>query len=206
MPPDPMRPSIAIAIACGALACASPGDRITYFEMAPRLEYQGFSFERPPAPEWYMVRGEETFTQVTLRRDTGSPTHTYYAKVGLSTLERQPDSHEDFLELAKSKGQQAPYSIREVSLEQKPVTIQNQWCLRFESLSVVRGAPQASDRDLQMAVRGYRCLHPGFPKMSLDFFYSERGLADELDPRLVEEGERFLGGVRIDVAPGTPAS
>jgi len=55
-------------------------------------------------------------------------------------------------------------------------------------------------------LRGYRCLHPAFPKTTLDFFYSERGPPEELDPKLYEEGEQILDGVRIDIAPGTPAS
>jgi hypothetical protein len=56
-----------------------------------------------------------------------------------------------------------------------------------------------------MIVRGYRCLHPAWPKTTLDFFYSERGLPDEIDPMLSKEGEEFLDGVRIDIAPNTPA-
>jgi hypothetical protein len=56
-----------------------------------------------------------------------------------------------------------------------------------------------------MILRGFRCLHRAWLKVTLDFFYSERGLADEIDPKLWEEGEEFLRGVRIDVAPGTPA-
>jgi hypothetical protein len=57
-----------------------------------------------------------------------------------------------------------------------------------------------------MTVAGFRCLHPKWPKVALEFFYSERGLPNELDPKLAEEGEEFLKGVSIDVGPGTPAS
>jgi hypothetical protein len=195
-----------VAVAAFAIGCAGFGQRISYFDMAPRLSYQGFSFDRPPAPEWFILRSEESYTDVTLRRETGSPTHTFYASVSLGGLERQPQSHEDFFGLARSRGQQAPYSIHELSRVEKLLTIQNQWCLRRDTVAVVRGAPQAPDRDLHMTVRGYRCLHPAFPKTTLDFFYSERGLPEELDPKLAEEGEAFLRGVRIDVAPDTPAS
>jgi hypothetical protein len=34
----------------------------------------------------------------------------------------------------------------------------------------------------------------------------ERGLPNEIDPKLAKEGEEFLDGVRIDVAPNTPAA
>lgn len=67
------------------------------------------------------------------------------------------------------------------------------------------GAPPAPVGELTMIMRGYRCLHPAWAMTTLDFSYSERGLPDEIGPELSEEGERFLEGVRIDVAPGTPA-
>jgi hypothetical protein len=56
-----------------------------------------------------------------------------------------------------------------------------------------------------MAVRGDRCLHPAWPAATLDFWFSERGPIEALDPTLAAEAEAFLGGVRIDVAPDTPA-
>jgi len=41
---------------------------------------------------------------------------------------------------------------------------------------------------------------------TLDFMYTERGLPEEIDPKLTEEGEAFLSSVQIDVGPGTPAA
>lgn len=191
----------------GCLSAVMP-DRISYFEMSQRLEYQGFSFERPPNPGWYIMKKEETLTDVLLRRDlsTSSPTHSFYASVSLGGIERQPTTPEEFAELARSKGQNAPYEIRTVDYEQILTTRQNQWCIRVESSHVVVGAPVAPDRELTLIVRGYRCLHPTWPKTTLDFFYSERGLPDEIKPNLWEEGEAFLDGVRIDIAPRTPAA
>ena len=104
------------------------------------------------------------------------------------------------------EGQEASYEIRTVSYEQHLTTRQNQWCIRIESSHLVIGAPSAPELELTMILRGFRCLHPAWPKATLDFFYSERGLEDEIDPKLWEEGEAFLRGVRIDVAPGTPAA
>jgi hypothetical protein len=187
------------------VACA-PFGRIGYTEMSPRLDYQGFSFERPPNAHWFLLQREESYTSVTLRRELASSTHSFYANVSLGGIERQPATHEEFAELARSKGQRAPYPVQTERYEQELTTRQNQWCIRLESTNVVLGAPPAPDQELTMIVRGYRCLHPAWPKVTLDFFYSERGLATEIDPELAEEGETFLEGVRIDVAPSTPAS
>jgi hypothetical protein len=201
---------ICVLLATVTASCAPAAwfDKIRYDNMAPRLAYQGFSFDRPPNRNWYFLQSEQSHTDVTLRRDFLSPseTHTFYAEVSLGGIERQPKTHEEFAELARSKGQKAPYQVRTVSYEQHLTTWQNQWCIRVESVDSVRGAPQAPDRDLTLILRGYRCLHPAWPKATLDFFYSERGLPDEIDPKLSEEGEDFLKGVRIDIAPNTPAA
>ena len=183
-------------------------DKVRYANMSPRLEYQGFSFDRPPNPSWYLLQSEQSYTEAMLRRDffSTSETHTFFATVGLGELERQPVTHEEFAELARSEKQRAAYEIRPVSYEQRLAMRQNQWCIRFESSYAVVGAPSASDRELTMIMRGYRCLHPAWARATLDFFYSERGLPDEIDPALSAEGEQFLESVRIDVAPDTPAA
>jgi hypothetical protein len=188
--------------------CAQLLNRVPYSRMSPRLAYQGFSFARPPNGHWYLLRSEESYTAVTLRRDTDSKTHSFYARVALASIARQPESHEDFAALLRTEEEphRVTYEVRKVSDEQTLTTIQHQWCIRFDKVAIVHGAPVAPDDDLRMIIRGFRCLHPAFPKTTIDFFYSERGRPGEFDPALSEEGERFLQGVRIDVAPGTPAA
>jgi len=175
-------------------------DRIDYFNMEPRLTYKGFSFDRPPNPYWYVLQHEQYSNNATLRRDLAprSKTHTFYASVSLGSIERQPETHEEFGELVRSKGQHANYEVTTISYEQQLKMRQGQWCTRFDSCHAVRGAPVAPDQELTMTIHGYRCLHPAWPETTLDFFYSERGLPNELDPTLAEEGEKFLEGVRID--------
>jgi hypothetical protein len=194
--------AVVLVSGCGILFA-----KVRQPNMAPRLSYQGFSFNRPSSWDWYLLSSEEHYNDVTLRRDSWIPskTHSFYAKVSLGRIERQPETAEEFAELARSTGQKAPYEIRTVSYEQRVTTRQSQWCIRIESSYVVVGAPPAPDQELTMILRGYRCLHPAWPKTTLDFFYSERGLPNEIDPKLSKEGEEFLDGVRIDIAPNTPA-
>lgn len=183
-------------------------DKVGYYNMAPRLEYQGFSFDRPPNRNWYMRQSEEFHTEVMLRRDflIPSDTHTFFAKVGLGGIDKQPETHEEFAELARVPPQKAPYEIRNLSYHQELTTRQDQWCIRFDSSHLVIGAPTAPNEELMMRLGGYRCLHPAWPKVILDFYWSERGLPKEMSSDLIEEGETFLSGVRIDVAPSTPAA
>jgi hypothetical protein len=197
-----------VALTAGCAGCASWLEKVSYFDMAPRLEYQGFSFDRPPNANWYLLRSEESHTDVTLRRDFAIPsrTHTFYARVALGSLPERPISHEAFAKLAEPGPDKAPYDVREDSRRVELVSLQGQWCIRYELTDTVHGAPVAPDRDLVLIVRGFRCLHPAFPRAALGFFYSERGLPEEIDPELSEEGEAFLRGVRIDVAPGKAAA
>lgn len=196
-----------LTAALGAGGCVFLRDEVRYEQMAPRLSYQGFSFERPPNLTWYFRRSEEHYTHVTLRRDLwfSGPTHTFYALVSLGGVEREPTSHEDFAELARLQAQRAPYETRTDSYQQSLVTKQGQWCIRFEASYTVIGAPVSPNDALTMIMRGYRCRHPTWPHTTLDFAYSERGLPEEIDPDLWKEGEHFLDGVRIDAGPNTPA-
>lgn len=203
------RRSLVVLASCVAVGCASatPSDKVDFFQMAPRLEYQGFSFDRPPGTHWYLLQSEQSSTSATLRRETFSitGTHTFYAIVELGSIEKQPESHEQFAELARIGQRQAGYEVANVSHAQHLALWQGQWCIRFESSHLVTGAPPSPERPLSMILRGYRCLHPAWPRVTLDFFYSERGLPDQLEPKLSEEGEAFLESVRIDVAPDTAA-
>jgi hypothetical protein len=204
------RSLIAISAALFVTACIpvpySWFDKVQYDNMAPRLEYQGFSFNRPPNRKWYFRQSEQSHTSAMLRRDFWFPsnTHTFWATIHIGEIDRQPSSHEDFANLARMEEQHAPYQTDLVSYEQQLVTRQNQWCIRFESSYSVIGHPVVPDRELTMTLSGFRCLHPAWPERTLDFYYSERGLPDEIDPELPAEGEFFLEGVQIDVAPGTP--
>jgi hypothetical protein len=196
-----------IFVAALLFACTSFLE-VDSLEMAPRLEYEGFSFERPPY-RWYLHRDESNLTGVTLRRRLVSPehTHTFFARVSLGRLTVQPTSHEDFATFAAFKlghMTKAPYFTEETSRRTELATRQDQWCIRFETTSRARGAPPAPSAELIMTMRGYRCLHPALSRTTLDFYYSERGLAEELDPALSEEGEAFLDGVRIDADPDLP--
>ncbi len=198
---------LALALA-GCAAVASELDKIPRFQMAPRLTYDGFSFARPRHMDWYMRKSEQDHTDVTLRRElfSSSDTHSFYVRVSHGGIERQPSSHEEFADLARSTGQQADYEIERLSYQQTLATRQECWCIRLESVDAVRGSPVAPDRELRMLMRGFRCLHPDLPMTTVDFFFSERGGADELDPKLQAAGEEFLEGVRIERRPSAPAS
>src|SRR5262245_12013208 len=119
---------VLLAVLIAGCVPATMFDKIGYFNMAPRLEYQGFSFDRPPNPNWYLLQSEQSHTDVTLRRDFWRPseTHSFYARVSLGEIESQPQTHDEFAELARSKGQEAPYEVRTIAYEQRLTTRQNQ--------------------------------------------------------------------------------
>ncbi|HEY2774696.1 MAG TPA: hypothetical protein VGK20_11680 [Candidatus Binatia bacterium] len=202
-----LRCSIALAASL-ACACSVTAGEIHRGDMPPRSSYLGFSFARPVSWEWYLLRSDEHDDDVMLRRHLHpeSDTHSFFARVSLGHLDRQPASASEFAEMARATSQDAPYQVQLVSYEQHPAPRQEQWCIRFDSSYLVRGSPVAPHEDLTMILRGYRCLHPKWPRTTLDFFYSERGPASEIDPGLSREGEAFLDGVRIDMATDMPAN
>lgn len=180
--------------------CSAKNDRLNQPQMAPRMEYQGFSFARPDSPRWFILNSEAHDSDVTLRWDLHSPTHTFYARVALGNLERQPKSHEEFAELARATAKE-PDVVRELTRGESLVEVQGQWCIRTDTVDAVQPATGAAQ--LRVAVHGYRCLHPSLPQRTLEWFYSEQGLPSEFSAILAEDGEKFLRGVRMDAAaPG----
>jgi hypothetical protein len=194
------------ALLVAACAAPVPLDRVEHRDMGPRLSYRGFSFARPPNPHWYLLQSEQSVTEAVLWREVRpvSRTHDLRARIAIGSLARAPGSHEEFATLARRETQQAPWDVRTLAYEQEPVVRQGRWCIRFAGSWSVIGAPEAPLRQLVMRQRGYRCLHPSGPAATLDFFVSERGRPEELDPALLAEGERWLEDVHMDRAPGVP--
>ena len=60
----------------------------------------------------------------------------------------------------------------------------------------IAGSPLAA------RTRGFVCLHPSYKNIVVWAEYSERGLEDELDDKLMAEGEAFLKGVQLEYAAG----
>ncbi len=190
----------------GLSGCASVLPRTSYDEMPERFVYEDFAFDRPPNDRWFAYDFEATpedcenpslmRCRVIFRRRLESSTHSFYALVALTALPSHPASHEEFAKLARADRGPGWDPSMNLSYHQEPTTIQNQWCIRIEHLN----ARERRGRRLHWTVRGFSCLHPSREGVRIEFIYSERGLLEELDPALEEEGEQFLNGVRI--APG----
>ena len=97
------RRSLVLLVLAFIAGCAALFDEVRQPDMAPRLTYQGFSFDRPSSWDWYLLRSEEDYTDVTIRRHFWLPseTHTFYARVSLGGIARQPQSHEEFAESSR---------------------------------------------------------------------------------------------------------
>lgn len=166
-------------------------------EMPARFAFDHFSVARPANPAWFLPRAEGLDKALVLQRELPSPTHTFYAVAAMGKIGERPSSHKHFARLVASR-RRAPHEAVELSLVEQQVTLQGQWCVRRDSVSQVQRSEK--EPELRMIVNGYRCQHPSSPLSTVDFFYSERGLPSEIDPALAAEGEKFLEGVRIDVA------
>ncbi len=84
------RLAISVLVACFlAIACAN---RLPASALAPRLQYQGFSAERPPTDSWYINRNEQDHTTLLFRREVSGEAHSFFFAVRPNGLEREPRS------------------------------------------------------------------------------------------------------------------
>lgn len=200
-PRIPLRTTLGL-LALAVAACTPVKDRTTCDEMAPRMNREGFSFAKPSSPRWFLLHSEDRPDDITLRWDLHSPTHTFFMHAGYSELEREPKSHEEFAELVRPRSKPANEG-KEVTRAEDRVTIDGHWCVRIETVDWVQRKDLLPA--LKLAMRGYRCLHPYFPRRTLDWSYTEEGLASEFSPILQKDGDQFLAGVRIERATREPS-
>lgn len=199
---NPLRISLLLLVLL-ASGCATVPERITCDQMPPRTQREGFSYAKPTSSRWFLLKSEDHPDDVTLRWDLHSPAHTFFLHVGYGDLERQPVSHEDFARLVKPRGASAGEG-KELTRGEAEVTIDGHWCVRIDSVDVVH--PKDLIPELHLARHGYRCVHPSFPRRTLDWSYTEEGLPSEFSTILEKDAEAFLAGVRIErVASAGPA-
>lgn len=174
--------------------------------MAPRLQYVGFSFARPPSTSWFIDRREEKPSLVLVRHvPLAGEYHTAFVSFSVSKADLPADPA-GFAEWMKKNNTGIDTLLEIRSYEQETVALQGQTCVSSKSDYDVR-----SDRypsvDLRMISHTISCIHPGFEKAIVETMYSERGLPDEVgtDPVLAAEGEQIMRGFEIDVAEGVPA-
>lgn len=167
--------------------------------MAPRLHYVGFSIARPAGASWFLRTSEQKRDHALLRRDVGALFHSFFFEVQMVQLERPPTSHEDFAAAARMDGHLDPRRFEMVAYRQEPVTLQGQWCIRYESTATDRASPIAPGQVLVVVDRGFVCKHPSWPGAVVTMHYSEQALPDGLAPVLYAEGEELLRGTRIEI-------
>ena len=193
-----------VALSALAIACAN---RLPASRLEPRLQYQGFSASRPPNDSWYMNRDEQRPTTLLFRREISGEARSFFFSVELAALERNPTSNDDFAELVRMKmvAITDPARNEVLAYEAAPTSRQGQFCIRYQLRTLDKKSPVFPGRVLRMNFEGIACRHPRWPNAVLDSSYSERGLAEDIDPSLRSEAEQLLQGVTIEVEPGTPA-
>jgi hypothetical protein len=167
-----------------------------------RHQYHGFSVEPPTGPDWFVRVSEQSNYQATYKRRLPSRTHTFIAGVSLGQLDKSL-SIEDAL-VPHGFGDPDRYKVIEQTHERDDS--RTTLCYRYLMRLVDKRAPNSPHADLQFIDRGLVCVHPTIAGAYVRAGFSERGLESEIDPNLWSGFEDFLRGVRIESAPGVPAS
>ena len=174
------------------------------FFMSSRLQYRGFSMERPKSSAWFVRVSEQTHTHAIIRCRTSGRTHSAFVSADLRSLPRAASSEADFAELCRQDQNPDTNRFTIVSYEQRPSHIQGQWAVEYEITTRDSGAPGSQGKTLTVLESGYVVSHPTFPDSVVRVRFSERAEAEALDPAVEAEGKEIMRGVRIESEPGKP--
>lgn len=191
--------AMVLALGCAGAPTAPASEFVEGAQMAPRLQYVGFSIERPAGASWFLRPSEQKRDRALLRRDVGDLPHSFFFEVQMVQLERAAVSHEEFAQLARMDGHLTPPRFELVTYRQERVTVQGQWCIRYDSTVRDLASPRSPGQVLVVVERGFVCKHPSWPGAVVTMHYSEQALPDGLLPVLYAEGEELLRGTRIEI-------
>jgi len=168
-----------------------------------RHQYHGFSVRPPIGSGWFVRVSEQGHDRATYRHTLTTKTHTFVADVSLMQMDTSLSTEEALVPhgFANAERYQVLENSHELDHSRKTT------CIRYSIRLKDKGAPNAPPGSpLVLIDRGLVCAHPTIPGRAVRASYSERGLEEELDPRLWSDFEEFLGGVQIESAPGIPAA
>lgn len=149
-----------------------------------------------------MQVSEQTPNAAVYHHELPTKTHTFVAAVALIRL----DDTAPFEEAAAPHGLSDPARYTVVEATHQPDTSRKTRCIRYSLELIDAKAPNSPTAPLRFLERGLVCAHPSIPGAAVRASFSERGLPEEMDPRLWDDLEGFLSGVQLESAPGVPAA
>jgi hypothetical protein len=182
-----------IAAGCAALALAACTHLLeTNVESLPeRLDYPGFSFQRPPGEGWYMTDQPPESTMAEFKKHSdGTETMIQVARVW------PPDPVEDADQLFEFASN-LPGEDPQVVLENG----HGDTCVRYRAHSALTVHYEASESPSQQRMRtdedSLECLDPLWPGALLSFTYSQRrGDGGHLDG--APEADAFIRSIQFE--------
>ena len=177
-----------------------------------RFRRRGFSVKPPPGASWWINEAEQTDSMVVYRRrgadpeagEAGREATFFYA--ALRAWKKVPESNEEFdaFVLDVMTHGLFPKHVERLSHEMTPVSLQGQYCIRFEARA--RETQNAEDPAGTFFHHdaGLFCQHPGAWDNYVLARYSARRRASEPSPAVRLEVDGLLRGLVLETAPEVP--
>ncbi len=158
------------------------------------VERAAFSILPPNEGKWYLTKCPDF--DVAFGR-MKSKTHTLGATVGITIIDREFTSPEDFLVYIKEETSISFDNNRFSDLNHSVNLTQRFSEFSAKMLTTYKddGVPYiAKGEYLQMKMYGYTFIHPHSPKLIITVSYHERGKPNEISPTFEERAEKFISG------------
>jgi hypothetical protein len=174
--------------------------RVSTAQMAPQLQYCGFTVKRPADNRWYMNRSENEPLRACFRMD-GSRTHSIYTMIDVSCMQSSSKTIDEFEQNWRAEKTQTSGRMKLLEYTSSQSLKQGQWCINY-SLKSLDLNPINSATPLVMTMKGFVVLHPNVTNAVVDAYVSQRGEESELSPEIDNSGKSIVDGVRLESAQG----
>ena len=195
-----LRLILVLPLVISFVACSSGGDFVPAKKWQDKLQYTGFSVKKPKNEGWYLIKRQRESGSGTFGYMSGNDQQAIIVAVNIASISTKPKSIEEMTSKFKKDAIYTRDPANKViSYEQAPVNKQGQMCIQHK-LKFEKKDGQAVAAKF---ASGFTCVHPSLENAVIDVMFTVDGNASN---ELTKEGDDFLNGISIEVAPGKAAS
>ncbi|MEL7536271.1 MAG: hypothetical protein AAFZ58_07455 [Pseudomonadota bacterium] len=197
-----IRTGTLLVLAAALVGCA-PSGPIGVDQMAPSMQYRGFSLPRPEDPRWRLETTDQSPRNAAFFFDPLSESHTFSALVRHVSLPSEAASAAQFRDFVADQFTLNPDRFEAVNMSFELDNVQGQEAVRFRT-KVIDKEPASPIKPLTLTIVGFAVKHPSFDNELIWAEYTERGTDAEVNGDLDKVGQKFLSSIILESRPGRP--
>jgi hypothetical protein len=163
----------------------------------PRISSLGFSIVPPPGENWLESFADQSIYYI---KKINPEIQSFYTGATEIKTSKSFATAEDFLIFVKEKKDfnKYPNRYQKAKNEYKIDTHLAPFCVSYVLICEDHEAKNlGGNKFLLMSTKGLICMHPDYPKVGVDVYYSDRSVPNQEKKLLEKEGEAFIQSLKF---------